>query len=199
MKFNQLALGVCLATIASSVAQAAVITQTISFTFENFTTSSSPFGPTPPAADHDPVAGSVTVSYDNATDVSGLVVESISYDRNIFSRHDVYLNYARVETAGYFTLDIYHEPDASNAFDPYDVELYEDDYLLRLTGYLSDGHVIGGQMLYSQSNGYLYSTTQATLDSTISSVPVPAAFWLFGSGLLGLVGVARYKTIGSQI
>jgi hypothetical protein len=24
-------------------------------------------------------------------------------------------------------------------------------------------------------------------------VPVPAAFWLFGSGLLGLVGMARRK------
>jgi hypothetical protein len=28
---------------------------------------------------------------------------------------------------------------------------------------------------------------------TISSVPVPAAVWLFGSGLLGLVGIARSK------
>ena len=34
-----------------------------------------------------------------------------------------------------------------------------------------------------------------TLDAgVISSVPVPAAVWLFGSGLLGLVGVARKKT-----
>lgn len=31
------------------------------------------------------------------------------------------------------------------------------------------------------------------LVGTISSVPVPAAAWLFGSGLLGLVGVARRK------
>jgi len=27
----------------------------------------------------------------------------------------------------------------------------------------------------------------------VSAVPVPAAFWLFGSGLLGLVGTARRK------
>lgn len=27
----------------------------------------------------------------------------------------------------------------------------------------------------------------------VSSVPVPAAAWLLGSGLLGLVGVARRK------
>ena len=31
------------------------------------------------------------------------------------------------------------------------------------------------------------------LVGTISAVPVPAAAWLFGSGLLGLVGVARRK------
>jgi len=31
------------------------------------------------------------------------------------------------------------------------------------------------------------------LAGTVSSVPVPAAVWLFGSGLLGLVGMARRK------
>lgn len=29
---------------------------------------------------------------------------------------------------------------------------------------------------------------------TVSTVPIPAAVWLFGSGLLGLVGLARRKT-----
>jgi hypothetical protein len=27
----------------------------------------------------------------------------------------------------------------------------------------------------------------------VSAIPVPAAAWLFGSGLLGLIGVARRK------
>jgi hypothetical protein len=31
------------------------------------------------------------------------------------------------------------------------------------------------------------------IESCVSAVPVPAAVWLFGSGLLGLVGVARKK------
>ncbi|VAW68715.1 hypothetical protein MNBD_GAMMA09-1860 [hydrothermal vent metagenome] len=35
---------------------------------------------------------------------------------------------------------------------------------------------------------YLYH-----LEGRISSVPLPAAVWLFGSGLLGLVGVARWR------
>ena len=33
----------------------------------------------------------------------------------------------------------------------------------------------------------------AVRDGGVSSVPVPAAVWLFGSGLLGLVGLARRK------
>lgn len=32
-----------------------------------------------------------------------------------------------------------------------------------------------------------------TIGTAVSAVPVPAAVWLFGSGLLGLVGVARRK------
>jgi hypothetical protein len=36
------------------------------------------------------------------------------------------------------------------------------------------------------TNGFVYA-------SLIPSVPIPAAFWLFGSGLLGLVGIARRK------
>ena len=33
------------------------------------------------------------------------------------------------------------------------------------------------------------------LEGTVSAVPVPAAFWLFGSGLIGLMGFARRKKI----
>jgi len=33
----------------------------------------------------------------------------------------------------------------------------------------------------------------AVRSGDVSAVPVPAAMWLFGSGLLGLIGVARRK------
>ena len=33
-----------------------------------------------------------------------------------------------------------------------------------------------------------------SFQGTVAAVPVPAAVWLFGSGLLGLVGVARRRT-----
>ena len=42
----------------------------------------------------------------------------------------------------------------------------------------------------SNFGGVAYSLS---LEGTVSAVPVPAAVWLFGSGLLGLVGVARRK------
>ena len=32
------------------------------------------------------------------------------------------------------------------------------------------------------------------LEGTVSAVPVPAAVWLFGSGLIGLIGIARRKS-----
>ena len=35
----------------------------------------------------------------------------------------------------------------------------------------------------------------AVHDGDIGAVPIPAAFWLFGSGLLGLMGVARRKAV----
>ena len=34
---------------------------------------------------------------------------------------------------------------------------------------------------------------QLHMNGTVSAIPVPAAVWLFGSGLLGLVGVARRR------
>ena len=34
-----------------------------------------------------------------------------------------------------------------------------------------------------------------SIDITAASVPVPAAAWLFGSGLLGLIGVARRRAV----
>lgn len=38
------------------------------------------------------------------------------------------------------------------------------------------------------------TTLHVTQVTTVGAVPVPAAVWLFGSGLLGLVGVARRKS-----
>lgn len=68
-----------------------------------------------------------------------------------------------------------------------------------LVGGLSGGHVEGG---FNGITG-MFTTMQSLLGQTFSAtngiakvgavVPVPAAVWLFGSGLLGLAGIARRK------
>ena len=47
--------------------------------------------------------------------------------------------------------------------------------------------VTTGQTIFFEAD------TEVWLGSQISPIPVPAAVWLFGSGLIGLVGVARRK------
>ncbi len=44
-----------------------------------------------------------------------------------------------------------------------------------------------------EPNGYAGFTYELSLNGAVSAVPVPAAVWLFGSGLLGLIGIARRK------
>lgn len=53
----------------------------------------------------------------------------------------------------------------------------------------------GGSTSVTEFNNVwtLTSTGSLTFDAGVSAVPVPAAVWLFGSGLLGLVGVARRR------
>jgi len=57
--------------------------------------------------------------------------------------------------------------------------------------YYFDNNVFGAAGEYDT---VLFGTDQqGHLSVTVSSVPLPATFWLFGSGLLGLIGVARRK------
>ena len=57
-----------------------------------------------------------------------------------------------------------------------------------------------GSLMGSLSSGRIEGIYDADLDKVsakvgeVAVVPVPAAAWLFGSGLIGLVGIARRKT-----
>jgi hypothetical protein len=54
----------------------------------------------------------------------------------------------------------------------------------------------GGMCMTGHAAGGTMAATPASLTiSEASPVPVPAAAWLFGSGLIGLVGVARRKKL----
>ena len=63
-----------------------------------------------------------------------------------------------------------------------------------------DGATVNNGLFFAYSGSLLdlpeftaTSNVVWTIDAQVSAVPVPAAAWLFGSGLLGLVGVARRK------
>ena len=84
-----------------------------------------------------------------------------------------------------------------------------DQIMLRLSRGSVDNNLISASYAYGL-NGTFGSTTtfantsdifhgetftRAQFQASVPSVPVPAAVWLFGSGLLGLVGVARRKKV----
>ena len=71
-------------------------------------------------------------------------------------------------------------------FDPDNPSLPNTDYWYE---YLVQGIGLVKQVDYTWSTNVPYITELAQ----ISSVPIPAAAWLFGSGLIGLIGLARRK------
>lgn len=48
---------------------------------------------------------------------------------------------------------------------------------------------------YDDNSSILRGTATIAVSGTVAEVPIPAAVWLFGSGLLGLIGVARRNLV----
>jgi len=63
------------------------------------------------------------------------------------------------------------------------------DYIASVLSYGRDEN---GE-LYFLGMGVLDSGTLAAYKVSVSAVPVPTAVWLFGSGLIGLLGFAKRK------
>lgn len=59
---------------------------------------------------------------------------------------------------------------------------------------LSGGGTLTGTLSSTGSNGVVSKLTSTDVLTPVSSVPVPATAWLFGSGLLGLAGVTRRRS-----
>ena len=67
--------------------------------------------------------------------------------------------------------------------------------ILASPGFESNGFVNGPfDVVGNDSAGFVDGTWQVGSYSAVSAVPVPAAIWLFGSGLIGLAGIGRRKS-----
>ncbi len=87
---------------------------------------------------------------------------------------------------------------AFNSWGVYYGESWTDVWLTVIIEGLADGeHYITGTNITAIENCGSWNAgcwpTNDTLTVTLGAVPVPAAVWLFGSGLIGLVGIARRK------
>ncbi|MGB7932224.1 MAG: hypothetical protein WCH04_08365 [Gammaproteobacteria bacterium] len=57
----------------------------------------------------------------------------------------------------------------------------------------------GADAINPAVGGASFTINPDTVSASIRAVPVPAAFWLFGSGLLGLIGMARRNEAAQQL
>ena len=96
-------------------------------------------------------------------------------DFHIITNHDADYNlFTNVEWYGYYWSATEYAPNTSNAW-----------FFATSFGYQDDS---------DKTNVYLaWAVRPGDVAAVASTVPVPAAAWLFGSGLLGLIGMARRK------
>ena len=74
---------------------------------------------------------------------------------------------------------------------------FGDSIIGSLTGNLVAGHnyqfIMSAYIQANVNNTTAAASASGEVNLNIGAVPIPAAIWLFGSGLLGLVGMARRK------
>ena len=100
----------------------------------------------------------------------------------------------------------------SNNFDPSDIQslditLLKDDAQMidsfSLVGGTSSGKLVPGDYdlkarAYSTGQSCLFCTLSSSYSINFSVVPIPAAVWLFGTALIGLIGLATRKSLVSK-
>jgi hypothetical protein len=118
---------------------------------------------------------SLGISFDSTVDVNGayFAMQGSSGNSTTGVRAHGYLNGVETSVTNWFT-DI----DATNSW--FDMNLTNVDRVV-----IESQAVINGGGWYGMDN--------FTYNEAVSAVPVPAAVWLFGSGIIGLVGFSRRK------
>lgn len=154
------------------------VTVTIDFTASGFRNSDGVL-----TAPYDPVSGSI--SYAAATPTS-LVDSIVSIDLNI-GGYQYATNEIIFERFG-ATRVVFGVGSNASGFTS-----GTDDFIF-IWDFVSQGpNEYGDTLAYTSSSVSPDSWWVSTVDYTVSTVPIPAAVWLFGSGLLGLIGLAKHK------
>ena len=209
--------------LSSSAAQAAIVTWTFSGTINDLGTGGNE--PVPGINLGDAVTGTAiydtntsptdlgwATGYDLTTtgglltiEVSGLTFSTTTAGSRLWTQvyndRPSYGDVVFIESINMTEDDVFNIQIADQV-EPYD--LLSDESLPTYLDFLKaeslnpDG--IGGNYGFIQSQAVMgdkpYQTALFSIDSfSMTVVPVPAAVWLFGSGLIGLIGVARRKKV----
>lgn len=83
---------------------------------------------------------------------------------------------------------------ATDSFNPYKLKFNGDKYELELLGFSSDGGSSFSNAIWLEERSVFSSELYARINPiNPSPVPLPAAAWLFMTGLVSLIGLARKK------
>ena len=121
--------------------------------------------------------------------ITGSEMADLYYSELGNELNDTSLNFGNFTNINSTTYDWYYlTPEPNWAWDP-SVGSFAPFFSWGDSAHLAG---IGDHLIYTNSlNSGVYG--MAVISGEVSAVPIPAAVWLFGSGLIGLVGFARRK------
>ena len=151
------------------------------------------------------ISGEYVATVSDVTDLRTVTVITLSSVQTTGTATDDYgttINFFTADGSGGATADLTAFAPINNFFtyggwqldlNTLIVEADSSDGFLHLSG----TGLISGNSYQNTNATWSFSAESATLYSmsvtSVATVPVPAAVWLFGSGLIGLFGVARRK------
>ncbi len=140
-----------------------------------------------------------TWSYAGGTNANGDLISSGGFDP-VISLFDDLGDFIDENDDG---IDVSPDPISDNPYDSLiTINLGVGDYTVAIMQYpifavgptLADGFSDSGLSFDERTSSWaldIEGVDTAILSSTVTAIPVPAAMWLFGSGVVGLIGVTK--------
>lgn len=187
----------CLLLGGASVSQAGLITATYQITAGDFEDSNS-VPPPPPSTTF--VSGTVTFTFDTEIPSQNEIMPDAVTGFDITDNDGVVLDYDETNSGVNTDINIFTDTGritygGTTSTVDFMVGL-SDDFRLIWDINLTTFEVTGvlENFVYVTTADPFYSAGFTTVELiSVSAVPLPAAVWLFASGLIGLIGVARRK------